>query len=52
METINKIDEWIDIHNDEMIHLNFNILLKLFEKGYYDASTNVKFIEKNILNMN
>lgn len=59
LETINQIDEWvdfnnkwIDIHNDEMIHLNFNLLLKLLEKGYYDASTNVKFIEKNILNMN
>ena len=59
LETINKIDEWvdfnnkwIDIHNNNIFENNFNILLKLFEKGYYDASTNVKFIEKNILNMN
>lgn len=59
MEPINQIDEWIDfnnkwidIHNDNIFDNNFNILLKLFEKGYNDASTNKNYIEKHILNMN
>ena len=47
----NCIDEWMNIINDDAFDINFDLLIKLFEKGYYDASNNVKFIEKFILHL-
>ena len=50
-QDINCIDEWINIINDDVFDIHFDLLIKLFEKGYYDASHNVKYIEKFILHL-
>ena len=49
---INDIDQWVDMNYDDMFNIDFNLLLKLFEKGYNDASTNRDYIEKNIIDIN